>query len=34
VRRTVLVTFPQATLLDVVGPAEVFHTANELAENQ
>jgi transcriptional regulator GlxA family with amidase domain len=31
-RRVVLVTFPGATLLDVVGPSEVFHTANQLAE--
>jgi transcriptional regulator GlxA family with amidase domain len=27
-RRIVIVTFPDATLLDVVGPAEVFHTTN------
>jgi transcriptional regulator GlxA family with amidase domain len=33
-RRIVLVTFPGATLLDVVGPAEVFHTADELAEGE
>ena len=26
-----VVTFPETTLLDVVGPTEVFHTANELA---
>jgi transcriptional regulator GlxA family with amidase domain len=32
-RTVVLVTFPGATLLDVVGPAEVFHTANELARS-
>jgi transcriptional regulator GlxA family with amidase domain len=29
-RRVVVVTFPHTTLLDVVGPTEVFHTANEL----
>jgi transcriptional regulator GlxA family with amidase domain len=29
-RRIVLVTFPDTTLLDVVGPSEVFHSANEL----
>src|SRR5262245_39256111 len=28
-RRVVVVTFPDTTLLDVVGPMEVFHTANE-----
>jgi transcriptional regulator GlxA family with amidase domain len=28
VRRIVMVTFPDTTLLDVVGPSEVFHTAN------
>lgn len=30
-RRIVVVTFPETTLLDVVGPTEVFHSANELA---
>ena len=29
-RRIAVVTFPDTTLLDVVGPTEVFHTANEL----
>src|ERR1700749_5092251 len=29
-RRIVMVTFPDTTLLDVVGPTEVFHSANEL----
>ena len=29
-RRVVLVTFPDTTLLDVVGPSEVFHSANQL----
>src|SRR4051794_31618184 len=29
-RRVVVVTFPGTTLLDVVGPTEVFHSANEL----
>jgi transcriptional regulator GlxA family with amidase domain len=28
----VLVTFPGTTLLDVAGPAEVFHTANQLLD--
>ena len=27
-RQVVVVTFPETTLLDVVGPTEVFHTAN------
>jgi transcriptional regulator GlxA family with amidase domain len=31
VRRIVVVTFPGTTLLDVVGPTEVFHTANQLS---
>jgi transcriptional regulator GlxA family with amidase domain len=29
-RRVVMVTYPDTTLLDVAGPSEVFHTANEL----
>src|SRR5215211_2867103 len=29
-RPVVMVTFPETTLLDVVGPTEVFHSANEL----
>ena len=34
VRRVVLVTFPATTMLDVAGPSEVFHTANELGASE
>jgi transcriptional regulator GlxA family with amidase domain len=30
-RRVVMVTFPELTLLDLAGPAEVLHTANQVA---
>jgi transcriptional regulator GlxA family with amidase domain len=30
----VLVTFPATTMLDVAGPSEVFHTANELGASE
>jgi transcriptional regulator GlxA family with amidase domain len=33
-RPVVMVTFPHTTLLDVVGPTEVFHTANELRTDE
>src|SRR3954454_13995052 len=33
-RSVVVVTFPHTTLLDVVGPTEVFHTANQLGARE
>jgi transcriptional regulator GlxA family with amidase domain len=33
-RTVAMVTFPHATLLDVVGPTEVFHTANQLGADE